>query len=595
MSRTPQLQESLQELADRALVISFDFFDTLFVRPLANPEDAFDILGNQFNLVDFRRMRRAAQTEAFQRMQAAGRKEISLREIYLCFPDTGHDPAKLMEAEIALELALVEPNPEVAAVFCAMVATGKQVVIVSDMYLSADFFVRALQSSGMAQVPLFISADLNATKRDTGELFEIVARDLNVAPADILHIGDNLLADVTRAQEKGLLAFHYKPENGAPAKKPVTLTASIGYGLLQTSAKSISPGTFGALGFNYGGPANLGFLEWIRKRAQQDGIDHLLFLSRDGYALERIAKRKAWSDFPDFHYFLGSRVAYTLAATDRSKFSEFIPFFLSGADGLMPSELLERIGVQPPSIQIMEDLGLGPTVKVGPANYDLLTSFAYAYSGEILKVCQRNRRALYLYISQLGIKPGSRVALVDVGWSGTTQEAFEQALRPLMRLDIQGYYFCLADTPERIRRSAKQKMTAMLDVTSTDAATLATIYANRVAVEQFFSAPHHSVIGLEVGATGVNPVMDAGRGSSANLSAVTEEVCSGIAAFSEHYGAFKQRINLQDTPQQLTSPLIELLTSPSDGRHQLLGGIKNFDAWGSSRNHSQTLTDYLKQ
>ena len=595
MSPTPQLQESLQDLAGRASVISFDFFDTLFVRPLAHPEDAFDMLGNQFNLADFRRIRRAAQAEAFRHMQAAGRKEISLREIYRCLPDTGHDTAKLMEAEIALELALVEPNPEVVALFSALIAAGKKVVIVSDMYLSADFFVSALKNAGLAQVPLFISADLNATKRDAGELFEIVARDLQVTPAAILHIGDNLLADVTRAQEKGLLAFHYKPENGALAKKSTSLTASIGYGLLQTSAKSISPGTFAALGFHYGGPANLGFLEWIRARAQHDGIDHLLFLSRDGYALEHIARRKAWSDFPAFHYFLGSRVAYSLAATDRSNFSQFIPFFLSGADGLMPSELLERIGVQPPSIQIMEDLGLGPAVKVGPANYELLTSFAYAYSGEILKVCHRNRRALYLYISQLGIKPGSRVALVDVGWSGTTQEAFELALRPLMHLDVQGYYFCLADTPERIRRSAKQKMVAMVDATNTDAETLATIYANRVAVEQFFSAPHNSVIGLAVGVAGVEPVMDAGRGSSANLSAVSEEVCLGIAAFSEHYEAFKQRVNLQDTPQQLALPLIELLNSPPDERHQLLGGIKNFDAWGSSRNHAQTLTDYLQK
>lgn len=593
MPSTPQLQEALQGLAERASVISFDFFDTLFVRPLANPEDAFDILGKQFHLADFRRLRRAAQAEAFRHMQVAGRKEISLREIYRCFPETGHDTAKLMEAEIALELALVEPNPDVAACFSALLAAGKKVVIVSDMYLSADFFVSALNAAGLAQVPLFISADLNATKRDTGELFEIVANDLNVAPADILHIGDNLLADVTRAQERGLVAFHYKPEGGALAKKHATLMASIGYGLLQTSARSIPPGTFGALGFNYGGPANLGFLEWIRERARQDGIDHLLFLSRDGYALEHIARGKAWSDFPAFHYFLGSRVAYTLAATDRSNFSQFIPFFLSGADGLMPSELLERIGVPPPAPHIMEDLGLGPAVKVGPANYDLLTSFAYAYRGEILKVCQRNRRALYLYINQLGITPDSRVALVDVGWSGTTQEAFEMAVRPLMHLDVYGYYFCLADTPERIRRSAKLKMAAMVDATGTDAASLATIYANRVAVEQFFSAPHHSVIGLAVGVAGVEPVMDAGRGSSANLSAVTDEVCQGIAAFAEHYEAFRQRVDLQDTPQDLVLPLMELLTSAPDERHALLGGIQNFDAWGSSRNHAQTLTDYL--
>lgn len=586
MQRTPLQQESLQKLAERAAAISFDFFDTLFVRPLANPEDAFDILGYQFCLPGFRNIRRAAQAEAFRRMQAAGRKEISLHDIYQCFPVTGCDNIKLMQAEIALELALVEPNPELAVLFSALIAAGKKVVIVSDMYLSADFFVSALHNAGLAQVPLFISTDFNATKRDTGELFEIVARELNLDAANILHIGDNLLADVTRAQEKGLVAFHYQLKGSTVAYKPASLTASISYGLLQTSARNIRPGTYSELGFNYGGPANLGFFEWIRERARVDGIDHILFLSRDGYSLEHIARMQGWPDFPAFHYFLGSRVAYTLAATDLNNFSEFIPFFLSGANGLMPSELLERIGVQPPSLQIMEDLGLGKAVTVGPTLDGRLADFAYAFRWDILKICQRNRRALYQYINQLGIKPGSRVALVDVGWSGTTQEAFELALLPLMDLDVHGYYFCLADTPERIRRGAKQQMAAMVDSTNMDAATLAAIYENRVTVEQFFSAPHSSVIGLEIGTTGIEPIMDFGRGSTENLNAVTEEVCSGVAAFAKHYEAFKKRVNLQVSPQQLILPLIELLTSSPDGRHQLLSDIKNFDAWGSTRNHA---------
>lgn len=583
---------SLDELIERAAVISFDFFDTLFVRPLANPEDAFDILGQQFAITDFRDRRRAAQSEAFRRMHATGRKEITLADIYACFTKTDVSNTELMNAEYALELALIEPNPEMFQLFSTLITAGKRVVITSDMYFSANFFVEALRPHGLAHVQLFISADCNATKRDTGELFDIMAARLGLTTGDILHIGDNQLADVTRPREKGLMAFHYQAKHSPLIRKTASLTTSIAHGLLSTSARDIPPDSYTELGFIYGGPANLGFFEWIRERARLDRIDHVLFLSRDGYSLERIAKRHVNGEFPDCCYFLGSRTAYTLAAINKDNFSQFLPFFLSGSDGLAPSELLERIGVQPPALKIMEDLKLGSEVRVNAALHKRLADFLYAYRWEILKVCRHNRRALYQYLKQVGVKEGSRVALVDVGWNGTTQEAFELAVRPLMNLKIFGYYFCLADTPDRFRREATQQMSAMINTTTTSAATVASIYRNRVAVEQFFSAPHSSVIGLRLSPPGIEPVMDAGRGNTDELQQIAEEVCNGVDAFVAHYSALQRRLNIRASPLQIAWPLIELLLEPEGDAHNLLGEIKNFDAWGSSRNHELSLADY---
>jgi FMN phosphatase YigB (HAD superfamily) len=583
----------LDRLSESASAISFDFFDTLFVRPLADPEDAFDILGHQFAIPDFRTLRRAAQTEAFRRMQAAGRKEITLEDIYACFSETDTPAEVLMRAEYALELELLEPNPEMFELFCQLLDAGKPVVITSDMYLPSEFFIEALRPHGYAHVPLFVSADCNATKRDTGELFDIVAAKLGVSASDILHVGDNRLSDVVRPREKGLMAFHYRPDRELELKKKASLSTSIGYGLLRTRARDIQPGSYAELGFVYGGSATLGFLHWMRKRVRADGIDHVLFLSRDGYALERIAKKQWGSESPDFCYFLGSRTAFMLAAIKADNFGQFLPFLMSGADGLAPCELLDRIGVQPPSPQIMADLGLGNEVRVTPALHKKVASFLYAYRWEILKVCQRNRRALYNYLKQLGISAGSRVALVDVGWNGTTQEAFEQAVRPFMNLEIFGYYFCLADTQERLRREQTQRMSAMVSTDTTSAATVASLYANRVAVELFFSAPHHSVIGLKIGPKGVEPVLDAGRGETDNLQQIAEEISHGIEAFAEQYDALQQRLNVSISPLQVAWPLIELITEEQGDAHQLLRQVKNFDAWGSSRNHELALADYL--
>lgn len=65
-----------------AEVISFDFFDTLFSRPLADPEDAFDILGEKLNIKDFRARRQDAQTKAFRTMKKTIVKKLLL-QIYM--------------------------------------------------------------------------------------------------------------------------------------------------------------------------------------------------------------------------------------------------------------------------------------------------------------------------------------------------------------------------------------------------------------------------------------------------------------------------------------------------------------------------------
>lgn len=585
----------LRRLVENASAVSFDFFDTLFSRPLANPEDAFDIIGHRYAMPDFRERRCAAQAEAFRRMRRAQRQEITLEGIYECFMESPLVRNELMQAEYALELSLVEPVAETVELLRALLAEGKPVAIASDMYLAANFFRAALEPHGLADVPLFVSASRNATKRDSGELFDVIARELNLPPREVLHIGDNLLSDVQRPREKGMQAYHYQPPHvhHAPGKN-VALATSLSFGLMQTHAPELRDNELAALGFVYGGPATLGFLDWIREQAARDRIEHLLFLSRDGFALERIARNKPALGLPPFAYFLGSRTAFTLAAMTADNFTQFLPFLLSGSSGLAPAELLERIGVVPPAEDVMTDLGLGDEVRIAAKLENRLARFLYAYRWEILKVCQRNRHALYRYLRELGLRSGSRVAVVDVGWRGTTQEAFELALKPLMDLDVFGYYFCLADSPECRARTDRQRMAAMITSASVSRDTLETIYKNRVAVELFFSAPHASVIGWEIATDQkVVPVMDAGRGAVHGLADFAADSVAGIESYARHHVGLQQRLNIALSPLQMAAPMIELAMGKNETARNLLGKIQSFDAWSSSRHHQLRLNDYL--
>ena len=190
---------------DAAEVVSFDIFDTLFVRPLADPEDAFDMLGERFGIDGFRRIRCDAQTEAFRRMLAAGQGEITLDGIYACMDGlpAGVSAVSVCQAEIELEFALTVPNADLIDVFKDVVGR-KRVVVVSDMYMPQSFFEALFDKYALPRVPMYISSDRGATKRDRGELFNRVVTEAGVSADKVLHIGDNHLADVLRDDRIGV-------------------------------------------------------------------------------------------------------------------------------------------------------------------------------------------------------------------------------------------------------------------------------------------------------------------------------------------------------------------------------------------------------
>jgi len=586
---------SLRHLAKDARVISFDFFDTLFVRPLDDPEDAFDLLANKFLIPDFRQLRRKAQKDAFVQMVKEGRKEITLRNIYNNFHDSRADSESIMEAEYQLELALVEPNPFFKDFFNELIAAGKTVVITSDMYLDEGFFREALSKYNMAEVPLFISADRNATKRDTGEIFDFLIAECEVEPHEVLHIGDNELADYIKPREKNIRAWHYEPIHLANKGKKQSLASSLINGMLRTlQSENINADSFQKLGYKYQAPATWGFLEWIRKQSIADSIDKLLFVSRDGYSLERIASHHFQGKLPEFSYFMGSRIAFNLALMDEANFNENLSFLMSGSDGLSPGELLERIGVEPPADEVMLSVGIAPDMIIAPDNYDLVHKFLIALRAEILKVCQRNRRGLFMYLHSLGIDEGDTVAMVDVGWSGTTQEAFIHTVKKFMNINVIGYYFCIANTYERKRRSPHQIMKAFINNDSTSPALVDKIYENRVAIELFFSAPHNTVIGYKPIKNTVLPVTDPGRIKSKDHNLINAQLTEGVDRFSEDFLHMIGRLQVKLTPMQLAQPLISLTTNDDWRKNKLFMQIENFDSWGSTRNKVIKFQDYFQ-
>ena len=583
--------KNLAVLIDAADLVSFDFFDTLFMRDLLNPEDVFDIIGNKYSIRNFRAFRIEAQIEAFRRMHIAGRHEISLAGIYDCMPDLGIDGKTLMDAELKVEFEVARPNVEMMDAWRYAKKLNKLVAITSDMYLPASYFNMVLNKHGIICQNLLISSELNATKRDTGALYDVLCDIFPFACGKVLHIGDNPVSDVQRAREKGLSAFHY-----IEIRKPIryqssTTEASIASAMIRRYKDLIPLGSFKEFGFIHGGPATVAYLDWLRERFREDRIKHVLFMSRDSYSLHALVNESPMIGFPSNCYFFGSRTAFNMAAINTENFGEYIEFLLSGASGLSPHEIFERIGVNPPSDKVFDDAKIFGLYTSEQRNEWVM--FLFSMKNEILQICHRNRRALFNYLHQIGVRDGDRIALVDIGWNGTSQDGFERAVKELFDIEVFGYYFSLTDSFECNDRKMKYSMTAMFSSENFELDMIKKIYPARLLAELLFSAPHGTVIGWGVSPTGdIVSIEDLRGANSDNLSRISASIFEGVQMFAAGMNDFRARVELDISPLALGQLLVDEMIDGMWVHDKKIQSIHGFDAWGYSINRELLIHDY---
>ncbi|HUE92476.1 HAD family hydrolase [Pseudomonas sp.] len=590
MERYQLLLEEFDRILPAVRAVSFDVFDTLLVRVLHEPENLFDLMGHQLADRGFAEQRKIAQAHGFKQMAREGRKELTLADIYDNLSHAQHDSAVLAELEQKLEHAVIRLNPEVVAMFDEARNQGKVVVLTSDMYLPQTFFEQLAERLELSVDHLLVSSACDCTKRDKGELFDLLKQRLGLAGEQILHIGDNPLGDVQRAKEKGLHTLHYRPPAYAAqvlfdALPAVATSAYLCAGLARYACYQDSKNPWYRLGWQYGGPLLHGFLDWIQNEVRDEGIDRLLFISRDGFLLHQLHQQHSVGAV-EARYMRGSRVAFTMAALSEQNFLESVTFFLSGADNITLEDLFTRIGVELPDASVLNPLGLSATTRITPCTRKSVGQFLVAMRHKILQVARETRRGLYHHLLELGLTDGMRVAFVDVGWSGTTQKAFERALEGMFELDVQGYYLGLSEPAASLSQKTGLRLKAMSETLRLDDRNRALLYDNRAVAELFFSAPYGTTIGYRQDAEGhLFFVEDCERGIDYDIGLLVESINQGI---SDYVADAEQLLRTLALPIERYLPmhnLLQLLGRPSAEQAALIGRIYNWDAWASSEGY----------
>ena len=291
---------------EKAEVVSFDFFDTLFQRCVCNPQDVFSLLEKEVRDV----WREAA---GFMEIRSRAKREIrenySLDELYRQIEDrNGISQAaseNMKHRELELEKKILVPREQMLDGLKQALKSGKDVYIISDMYLPEEFYREVLQQYDIqiSEGHILLSNVLDRKKAD-GTIWEYYSEHI-VKGRNALHIGDNHKADIEEPLKYGVGT--YLAPNAwdlLSVSSLGSITASIcndyGTAIMGCVLKELfqNPCVFShtdgmveikdnyEMGYCVFGPVILTFFLWLLEKSRGDGIEKLVFMARDGYFLK---------------------------------------------------------------------------------------------------------------------------------------------------------------------------------------------------------------------------------------------------------------------------------------------------------------------
>lgn len=479
--------DALCQEIERAEVVSFDFFDTLFQRCVCSPQDVFSLLEIELKNawpddVGF--------METRSRAKRGIRENYSLDELYWQIEEMSGVSHAVIEhsksRELELEKGILAPRKQMLSGLKWALESGKEVYIVSDMYLSEEFYREVLQQYDIwiPEGRILLSNVLDRKKAD-GTLWKYYSEKL-VNGRRALHIGDNHKADIEEPLKYGVKAF-LAPNSwdllSASSLKSMTAyvcndydTAVMGCVLkVLFQNPYVFSGTDGVaeiksnyeMGYCVFGPVILTFFLWLLEKSREDGIEKLVFMARDGYFL-----------IEDFAYLCGQTgekreccflgISRQLAMTASiGSWQDLMEYASMPYTGSVADLFEDRFGIR----GIMEE------------SDKPLEDYVKEYLPEIQRHIEDIRKNYLKYAGEMGLD--ERCAVVDLGYYGNNQ----RYLNRLMKKKMPGYYFN-ANLSEKNGNAVSQRMQACFQDREDSTGEKSWVLKKQIYLESFLTAPY---------------------------------------------------------------------------------------------------------
>lgn len=460
-------------------VISFDIFDTLFIRPFASPDAVFwwleEKVKKQFNLIDF--MHKRKSSEALLRQNLEPNKDVCISDIYQQMAKTyaldSQVIQQLQALEVTTEQTILQPRRHLSTAIKTLKKNNKRLILISDMYLETEH-LQVLIDHYFPNVfsHLYVSSDVGHRK-DRGDIWDFIVNSEKVTKEKLLHIGDNEHSDIQIPVDTGFhnpvhlmrpIAFLGCMQGGREImnvfRQQKNWQNELMLGLIANKtlsyyehAKTNQTPIFSQpkeFGYCLMGPIFFTFILWLIKQSKNDQSDQLLFLSRDGWLLEQLyntiqshPKIKKPS-IAQGNYFYCSRSFIGLASmTNKEDFSLLLtPHY----KGTLKKLLHSRFGLQDLSafIKLFGKDVLDREVRL-PHDRDEIDQYLSIIYPSIQAQADSDK-ALFLDYWQQQVANAKQPAIVDIGYSGTLQKAMIK----LTGQGLKGYYFVTNESAKQI-------------------------------------------------------------------------------------------------------------------------------------------------
>lgn len=471
-------------------VLSFDIFDTILWRRAPRPVDVFGMLAARLRaeghcrewITDaaFRRMRMVAEDAARRRRGSLG-SEVSLSDIWELMPAhlfNGASTEQLVAAEVEMERAVTVVDLDVAEVLSLAQKHGLRTVFVSDTYFTENqlsYLLDRPELGSLQDVRVFRSHSYGFGKGNG--LWPIVLSELGCRPEEIIHVGDNLHADIEAPGDLGIRTVHY--ERVSPAFEPVlereheSLEAWGPFGALvdpeegdfgitslraktvQLAPSGTSPGSEAAWQYGAGvlGPVLTGFAEWVAERAHDAGHPIVWCPMREGTVLAELvnnaAAARGWN--VQARPIWLSRHVVSVASLDSGD-REALHDFIGGRYQLTVAQLLQTLQLRPGEVPSVADIlhTVLDNETIVTAVRDALLETPHLRNRLAVTVT-RAREQLLSYLRGEGALDAPDLPLVDLGWGGTIQFYLDRVLKIAgSEIRPSGYYMATDERSTRV-------------------------------------------------------------------------------------------------------------------------------------------------
>ena len=430
-------RQDLLSTIENAKVVSFDLFDTLAIRNISSFEGVL-------KLVDARFREKGINIPNFVNKRLKTEKELSfdnapkLGEIYSeVLKDVGEfsfSADELAGIEFEVDKNLIEARRDVVDLLNELVKKNKLIYITSDSYYTKEQISQILERIGVASVTdVLISCEYGTSK--TGNLFEKLKAVSG--EADILHVGDDIVADIESAKRHGINTFQIysaaellelvgglklsETENSLSDQIKVGMFVANLFNSpfqFEDDEKRIHAEDAKDVGYLFCAPMIMDFTKWFEEESKDAGNTNRWLCARDGYLLKRLYEIMFPSQKAE--YFYTSRISAIRAGVESIDDIEYVDGMKFS--GECKENLKIRFGI---SAEVLD------TADIDNGQEGLLK-----YSKAILDNSKRKKENNLKYIEKLDVQYGS-ISFFDFVAKGTSQMYIQR----LTQNPIKGLYF----------------------------------------------------------------------------------------------------------------------------------------------------------